>query len=182
MQLAVAVGQMAQFRTTRPKFSVEFLFRHLPDFLSMAPQSRQTIPLGEQLHWWRTHLKCSRRQLAERASISMSTIQHLEKNNGTLTYYQTALRALGLKLHARGRGNRKLGTALTYERREQTIARRELARHLEVSRNTLAALESNKSVRIATLERYANAIGVGLVVQPLPPDQQPRSLRPKRGR
>lgn len=62
------------------------------------------------------------------------------------------------------------------ERQDQSIARRELARHLEVSRTTLAALENNRSVRIATLERTARAIGVSLVVQPLPPDQRAHDI------
>ena len=138
----------------------------------MAPHSRQTIPLSEQLYFWRTHAKWSRRQLAERAGISISTVQHLEHGRGTLTYYQLALRALGLKLHARGRGNRSLASALRSERSAQIISRRELARHVQVSRTTLAKFEDNNSVRIATIEKYARAIGVSLVVRPLPPDQR----------
>ena len=140
----------------------------------MAPQSRQTIPLGEQLYFWRTHANWSRRQLAERASISISTVQHLEHGHGTLTYYQLALSALGLKLHARALGNRSVASALRHERSEQTISRRELAKRLQVSRTTLAKLEANKSVRIATIENYARAIGVSLVVRPFPPDQKRR--------
>ena len=114
----------------------------------MAPHSRQTIPLGEQLYFWRTYAKWSHRQLAERAGISISTVQHLEHGRGTLTYYQLALRALGLKLRARGRGNRSLASALQNERSDQIISRREIARHLQVSRTTLAKFEDNNSVRI----------------------------------
>ena len=147
----------------------------------MAQRSRQTIPLGEQLHWWRTDAQWSRRQLADRAGVSISTVQALEAGKGTMTYYTLVLRALGLQLRARGRGHRRLGTALVSERQEQRIARRELARYLNVSRTTLAALEANRSVRIATLEAYARAIGVSLVVERLPLDQQtgPRR-RPRR--
>ena len=138
----------------------------------MAPQSRQTIPLGEQLYFWRTHANWSRRQLAEHAGISISTVQHLEHGRGTLTYYQLALRALGLKLYARGLGNRSLASALRRTRSDQIISRRELARHLQVSRTTLAKFEENNSVRIATIEKYARAIGLSLVVRPLPADQR----------
>ena len=137
----------------------------------MAPQSRQTIPLGEQLYFWRTHANWSRRQLAEHAGISISTVQHLEHGRGTLTYYQLALRALKLKLHARGLGNRTLASTLRRTRSDQIISRRELAQHLQVSRTKLAKFEDNSSVRIATIEKNARAIGVSLVVQPLPPDQ-----------
>jgi transcriptional regulator with XRE-family HTH domain len=70
----------------------------------MAQRSRQTIPLGEQLCFWRTHAKWSRRQLAERAGVSISTVQHLKLGRGTLTYYTLLLRALRLKLHARDLG------------------------------------------------------------------------------
>ena len=92
--------------------------------------------------------------------------QHLECSRGTLTYYTLALAALGLKLHA-GLGNRRLGTVLRHERNEQTIARRELARHLQISRTTLAAFERNQSVRLSKIEAYANAIGIELIIRPL---------------
>ena len=143
----------------------------------MAPLSRSTIPLGEQLYWWRTHHQWSRRQLAERAGIAISTLQSLEAGRGTLTYYITALRALGLKLHAAGLGNRNLGTALVHERTQQTISRRELARHLAVSRTTLAKLDSNRSVRLATIEAYAQSIGVRLIVRPITGHPTPRRPR-----
>jgi transcriptional regulator with XRE-family HTH domain len=138
----------------------------------MAQRSRQNVPLGEQLRWWRRHAQWSRRQLAARAGTSISTIQNLERGSGTLTYYTLALRALDLQLRVRGLGKRRPGSALQYERRAQSITRRDLARHLAVSRNTLARLDANLSVRLSTLEAYARAIGASLVVVQLPGDER----------
>ena len=163
---------MAQLRHQRFNSEVEKIFAHLRVDYAMAQRSRQILSLGKQLHVWRTHARWSRRELAARAGVSISTVQNLERGRGTLTYYTLALRALGLKLHARGLGNRRLGSALRYERQEQTITRRELARHLEVSRNTLARLDANLSVRLSTIEACARAIGASLIVVPVPPDQR----------
>jgi transcriptional regulator with XRE-family HTH domain len=153
---------MAQFSGRFFLANIFQLFRDGPEITSSNTARRATLLLA--------HAKWSRRQLAEKAGVSISTVQHLEGGRGTLTYYTLLLRALGLKLHARGRGNRKLATALRFERHHQLISRRELARHLKISRTTLSALGNNSSVRIATIEAYARAIGVELTLRPITRD------------
>ena len=132
----------------------------------MAQRSHQLVPLGEQLYFWRTHAKWSRRKLAEAAGIAISTVQDLEHGHGSLTYYLLTLDALDLHLATPGHGHRRLGTAFHRERISQGIARRDLARHLKVSRTTLASLEDNKSVRIATIDAYARSLRIALIVRP----------------
>ncbi len=134
----------------------------------MAQNSGHIVPLGEQLYFWRRHARWLRRRLAQAAGIAISTVQELETGRGTLTYFITALDALGLVLHARGLGHRRLGTAMRHEREQQEISRRELAAHLKVSRTTLAALERNRSVRISIVDRYALALRIRVVVSPRP--------------
>ena len=132
----------------------------------MTQHSSHSVPLGTQLYLWRTHARWSRRELAQIAGIALSTAQDLEHGHGSLSYYVLALDALGLRLRTPGHGHRKLGTALMHEPIAQNISRRELARHLDVSPNTLASLEHNQSTQFSKIEAYARAIGVKLVVGP----------------
>ena len=132
----------------------------------MAQFSHQIVPLGEQLFFWRKHARWSRRQLSEAAGIATSTIQDLEHGHGTLTYYLLAIASLRLRLHAPGLGHRRLGTALRYERQLQYVSRRELARHLKISRTTIAALEANRSVRLSVIDAYVRTLRIVIVVDP----------------
>ena len=102
---------------------------------------------------------------ARRSALSQRYLRPLPD---AYTYFITALDALGLVLHARGLGHRRLGTAMRHEREQQEISRRELAAHLKVSRTTLAALERNRSVRISIVDRYALALRIRVVVSPRP--------------
>jgi transcriptional regulator with XRE-family HTH domain len=99
--------------------------------------------------------------LAVRAGVGISALRAVERGQGRLSTLSELLAALGLELRGRSLASGPLGPAMAAARRRRKQSRREVARALGVSRNTLAALEGGVGL-VATLEAYGGAIGAGL--------------------
>ena len=96
-----------------------------------------------------------------RAGVGISALRAVERGQGRLSTLAELVGALGLELRGRFLGAGSVGPALAVARQRRKQSRREIARALGVSRNTLAALEGGVGL-MATLEAYGGAIGAGL--------------------
>jgi len=105
--------------------------------------------------------------LAATAGIGVAAVRNLEHGRGTLASWAAALDALGWELRGRHLAAGSVGAALAALRTRRGVSRRELARILGVSRETLAVLESGGPGRLETLEAYGAAVGAGLYLAPL---------------
>ena len=85
----------------------------------------------------------------------------VERGQGRLGTLTALLAALGMELRGRSLAAGPVGPAMAAARRTRKQSRREIARALGVSRNTLAALEGGVGL-VSTLEAYGGAIGAGL--------------------
>jgi transcriptional regulator with XRE-family HTH domain len=99
--------------------------------------------------------------LGARAGVGISAVRAVERGQGRLSTLAELLTALGLELRGRFFASGPLGPAMVAARQRRKQSRREVARALGVSRNTLAALEGGVGL-VATLEAYGGAIGAGL--------------------
>ena len=85
----------------------------------------------------------------------------VERGQGRVSTLARLLEALGLELRGRSLVAGAIGAALAAGRNRRRQSRREIARALDVSRNTLAGFEGDVGL-VATLEAYGAAIGAGL--------------------
>ncbi len=99
--------------------------------------------------------------LAARAGVGISAVRPVERGQGRLSTLGELVGALGLELRGRSLVAGPVGPALAAARQRRKQSRREIARALGVSRNTLAALEGGVGL-MATLEAYGGAVGAGL--------------------
>jgi transcriptional regulator with XRE-family HTH domain len=88
-------------------------------------------------------------------------VRAIERGRGRVESLRLILAALRLELRGRSLAAGPIGASLATARRQRKQSRRNLARALGVSRNTLAALEHGGGL-LATLEAYGGALGVGL--------------------
>ena len=119
----------------------------------------QRSALGAALLSGREAQGLTQAALAARAGVGLSAVRAVEHGQGRLSTLAELLAALGLELRGRFLASGPRGPALVAARRKQS--RREVARALGVSRNTLAALEGGVGL-VSTLEAYGGAIGAGL--------------------
>lgn len=128
----------------------------------MAQLSRLGVALRD--HRRSGHTQAS---LSKVAGIGVEATRNLETGRGTLRSLWAVLNALRLELKGRHLADMPIGDALARLRQRRGISRRELARRLAVSRETLSVLEGGGPGRLETLESYGAAIGAGLYLAPL---------------
>ena len=111
----------------------------------------------------RRQKKLTQGVLSQRAGLGISAVRTLEQGQGRVgtLMLMLMLSALGLELRGRTLMAGPIGPALAAARRRRKQSRREIARALGVSRNTLASLEEGGGL-VATLEAYGGAVGAGL--------------------
>ena len=99
--------------------------------------------------------------LAIAAGFGLSAVRGVEGGIGRITSLNAVLRALGLEIRGRNLMAGHVGPALALARKRRKLSRRQLARALNVSRNTLASVEAGGG-SMAELESYGAAVGAGL--------------------
>jgi transcriptional regulator with XRE-family HTH domain len=99
--------------------------------------------------------------LAISAEIGLAAMRGVESGIGRITSLNAVLNALALEIRGRNLAAGSLGHALALARKRRKLSRRQLARALNVSRNTLASVEAGGG-SMAELESYAAAVGAGL--------------------
>jgi transcriptional regulator with XRE-family HTH domain len=99
--------------------------------------------------------------LAISAEIGLAAMRGVENGIGRNTSLNAILNALQLEIRGRNVIAGPLGHALVLARKRRKLSRRRLARALNVSRNTLAAIEAGGG-SMGELELYAAAVGAGL--------------------
>jgi transcriptional regulator with XRE-family HTH domain len=99
--------------------------------------------------------------LAIAAGFGLAAVRGVEGGIGRITSLNAVLRALGLEIRGRNLMAGHVGPALALARKRRKVSRRQLARALNVSRNTLASVESGGG-SMAELESYGAAVGAGL--------------------
>ena len=119
--------------------------------------------LGGLIRDARKKAKLTQADLAKRAGIGISAVRAIEKSHGRISTMDAILKCLGLELRGRQLIAGPLGPALAFARKRRNTSRRELARSLGVSRNTLAGIEAGVGLA-SILEGYAVAVGAGLYI------------------
>ena len=109
----------------------------------------------------RKRAKLTQKELASKAGVGLSAVQALERGRGRLSSLNAVLAALRLELRGRQLVSGPVGPALALARKRRRTSRRELAKALGVSRNTLAAVEAGSGL-VRPLEMYAGAVGARL--------------------
>jgi phage N-6-adenine-methyltransferase len=131
----------------------------------VALQSTKTR-LGRELRAARRQAGLTQAALASSADVGISAVLNLERGRGTLSSWRPVLDALGVELRGRSLAAGPVGASLAALRCRRGLSRRELARSLGASRNTLARLEAGGPGRLETLEAYGEVIGAGLHLAP----------------
>ena len=88
-------------------------------------------------------------------------MQAVEKGRGRMSSLNAIVKTLGLELRGRQLESGRVGPALVLARKRRKVSRRKLARALDLSRDTLVAIEAGGGL-ITSLEAYAGAVGAGL--------------------
>jgi transcriptional regulator with XRE-family HTH domain len=84
--------------------------------------------------------------LAISAEIGLAAMRGVESGIGRITSLNAVLNALALEIRGRNLAEGSLGHALALARKRRKLSRRQLARALNVSRNTLASVEAGGRV------------------------------------
>ena len=100
-------------------------------------------------------------ELAKQIAIDVSTVQAVERGRGRVSSLKAILKTMGLELRGRQLTAGPVGPALVLARKRRKMSRRRLAKALDVSRNTLVAVERGGGL-VGTLEAYAAAVAAGL--------------------
>src|SRR4051794_6398314 len=101
--------------------------------------------------------------LARQSGVGLSAVRAVEKSRGRVSTLVGVLKALDIEIRGRQLAAGPLGPALAAARNRRQTSRRELARSLGVSRNTLASIEAGGGL-VRVLQAYAVAVGAGLYV------------------
>lgn len=113
-------------------------------------------------------------ELALRASIGLSAVQAVERGRGRVSSLMAILKTVGLELRGRQLPAGPIGLGLIHARKRRRMSRRQLAKALGISRNTLVAAENGRGL-VSILEAYAGAVAAGLYLA-RPEDARPFSV------
>lgn len=119
--------------------------------------------LGGLLKQMRKEGGLTQAALARQAGVGLSAVRAVEKSQGRISTLSAMLQALDAELRGRQLAGGPVGPALAAARKRRRTSRRELARSLGVSRNTLTSIEAGRGL-VSVLEAYAIAVGAGLHV------------------
>ncbi len=120
-----------------------------------------SISLGASVRQHRRKQRLTQAALAGLGGLSVAAVRAVERGHGRVESLTVILAALRLELRGRTLVAGLVGPALAAARLRRRESRRNVARALGVSRNTLAALEVGGGL-VATLEAYGGALGAGL--------------------
>ncbi len=99
--------------------------------------------------------------LAAAAGVGITALRTAESGHGRFSTFSRLLDALALELRGRTLAAGPIRPALAAARQKRKQSRRDIAKALGVSRNTLAALETGTGL-LSLLEAYGGAVGAGL--------------------
>lgn len=130
-------------------------------------QKRFHSPLGVDLRSARLAAGLTQAELATRVGVSLPTLRQAERGQGSLSTFVTVAEALGQATGGRSLPPGKtLGARLAALRKRKGIGRRTLAEAAAISPTTLAAVERDGGVHLATVIRIGDALGAQLRLVP----------------
>jgi phage N-6-adenine-methyltransferase len=130
----------------------------------------QQSTLGAALRRYRKAQDLTQAALAVRAGIGITALRAAERGQGRLGTLARLLTALGLELRGRTLIAGPIGPALAQARQQRRQSRREVARALGMSRNTLSSLERGRGL-LSGLEAYGGAVSAGLYLAAIGTDR-----------